>query len=108
MFVRPAERDIGRPLGDLDGFNFFAVFVVNGYYSRCQVNVALVVNSHTVGTFRSEKLFVRQCPIAIDFVRKGLFPAVVGNVKQLAIGSSYYSVWPDHVIDYADEPFAVW
>ena len=67
-------------------FDFFAGRIENRYPPAGKVNVALVVNGHTVGAHRAEKLFVRELSVFIYFIYIRFSVTEVGYIKQFAVG----------------------
>ena len=100
------EADVGSPIlcyGDV--LDLFTGLIEHGDALTGQIDVALVVYGHAIGTEFAEQLFVGDCSIVLDLVRVGFFGVDVGDVKDLAIGRPDNSVRLCQVSSYLHQFF---
>ena len=104
MPVPAAEAYVRRPPRiNIDVLYFFTVRIKHRYAFPRQINIALVIDSHTVRTHRAKQLLVGQHCVFVDIVSISLLVADVGDVQMFTIGGADDAVGLDQVVGYTDQ-----
>ena len=104
--VLAAETNIRGPtFRHIDVFDLFAALVEYAHALAGQVDVALIVDCHAVGTERAEELLVFQRSVGLNIVAISFVGPDIGNIKDFAVGRADDAIWFFQVFGDADRFF---